>query len=211
MKKIFRSRLPPPLTPTQLSFLTEQSRLPSEDIQEWYERFYHCYPRGYLSSKEFITYLKQFHTQHRTATQPTKSIIKQHFRALDLNEDKQLNFEEFFLFNLLINQGTNEEKFKLLLTLYDRDQTKYLTKQQMENVLINMFDLLNIPNSKNGLTQKLDTILIRGNFNIQNGKYSWNTFSSYVLDNQSLFRSLISNDIEENTSDDESPWIVTRF
>jgi len=211
MKKIFRSRLPPPLTPTQISSLTKQSHLPVEEIQEWYERFNHCYPRGYLSSKEFLTYIKQFHTYNRTHNQPTKSMVKQLFRILDINEDKQLNFEEFFIFNLLINQGTSEDKLKLILHLYDQDKTKYLTRQQLENVLTNMFDILNIPKPINGLSKKLDTILTRANFNNQNSKISWHTFSSSVIDNPSLFRLLISNSTDRRTSEDDFDYLITRF
>lgn len=213
MKRIFRSRLPPPLTSTQLKYLSEQSHFTNEEVQEWYDRFNHCYPRGYLTSKDFFMHLQQFHRQNRiNNSPPTKLMVKQHFRVLDLNEDKHLNFEEFFLFYLLINQDSTEEKLKLLLTLYDRDQTKYLTKQQMENILINMFDLLNLSKSKIGLTQRLDTILTRVNINTQNEKISWYIFSSSVVNNRSLFQFLISNHVEDNLVDDnESPWIITRF
>jgi len=211
MKSIFRSRLPPPLTSTQINTLTKESHLLSEDIEEWYERFYHCYPRGYLSSKEFLNYLKQIQTQNGNNNYPTKSMVKQLFHALDLDEDKQLNFEEFFLFNILINQGTTEEKLRLILTLYDKDEKKYLTRQKIENILINMFDLLNIPKPIDGLSRRIDTILTRANFNNQNAKISWHTFSSYVLNNPSLFKLLISTDTDENTSDDDFSVLITRF
>ncbi len=211
MKSIFRSRLPPPLTSTQISTLTKGSHLSTEDVEEWYERFCHCYPSGYLSSKEFLNYLKQVHTQNRNNNYPTKSMVKQLFRALDLDEDKQLNFEEFFIFNIFINQGTIEEKLKLILNLYDRDKKKYLTRQEIENVLINMFDLLNIPKPTDGLSKRIDTILNRANFNNQNTKISWHTFSSYVLEQPSLFKLLISNDTDGNTSDDDFSVLITRF
>jgi len=211
MKSIFRSRLPPPLTSTQIVTLTKQSHLPVEDIEEWYERFNHCYPRGYLSQKEFLTYLKQFNIHNRNDSHPTKSMVKQLFRVLDLNEDKQLNFEEFFFFNILINQGSIQDKLKLILNLYDRDKKKDLTRQQLENVLINMFDLLNIPKPKNGLSQRINTILTRINFNTQSAKINWHTFSSSVLNNSSLFELLISNDVDENASEDDFNYLITRF
>ena len=209
MKSLFRSRLPPPLQATQISKLARQSRVSEEDIEEWYERFNHCYPRGSLSVKEFIMYLKQIQTQNGNDNNPTKSMVKRLFHLLDLDKDKQLNFEEFFLFNILINQGLVEDKLRLILSLYDTDKQKYLTRQQLENVLINMFDLLDIPKPTNGLSQKIDTILTRANFNNQNGKISWHTFSSHVLNDPSLFELLISNDIHGHNFDNISGYIIT--
>jgi len=209
MKSIFRSRLPPPLTPTQINTLTRESHLSTEDIEEWYERFNHCYPRGYLSLKEFFNYLQQLNIQKKNDHRPTKSMVKQLFRILDLNEDKQLNFEEFFLFNIFINYGSSKEKLKLILTLYDRNKTKYLTREQLENVLNDMFDLLNIPKPKNGLSRTIDTILTRANFNKQETKISWHTFSTYILNDESLFQLLISND--NNGLHDDFDILITRF
>ncbi|CAF1328659.1 unnamed protein product [Rotaria sp. Silwood1] len=211
MKSLFRSRIPPELTPTQITSLSTESHLPAEDIKEWYERFNHCYPRGYLSYKEFISYLQQVNTQNGNDNRLTKSMVKQLFNVLDLNEDKHLNFDEFFLFNRLINQGSLEEKLKLIFRLYDRDKKKYLTRQQLENILSNMFDLLNLSKSKNGLSQNIEKILNRANFSSQNTKISWSTFSTYVLNDPSLFAMLVSNDIEHDEPDDDIDYLVTRF
>ncbi|CAF3160942.1 unnamed protein product [Rotaria sp. Silwood2] len=211
MKSLFRSRLPPELTPTQINSLATESHLPAEDIKEWYERFNHCYPRGYLSYKEFISYLQQLYAQNGNDNRLTKSTVKQLYNVLDLNEDKHLNFEEFFLFNRLINHGSSEEKLKLICHLYDRDKKKYLTRLQLENILTNMFDLLNLRRSKNGLSQNINEILTRANFSNQNTKISWNTFSTYVLNDPSLFAVLVSADNDENKSDDDFSCLVTRF
>jgi Ca2+-binding EF-hand superfamily protein len=211
MKRIFRSRLPPSLTATQISHLTSQSNLSEEDVQDWYERFNHCYPCGYLSHKEFMIYINQFYAYNGHENRLSKSITKQLFRLLDLNEDKQLNFEEFFFFHILINQGSTEEKLKLILRLYDRDEKKYLTRQELEDVLISMFDLLNMTKSKNDLSQKIDTILSRANFNSQNSKISWRTFSTHILNDSSLYELLISKDINRKNITDDFDIIVTRL
>ncbi|CAF1283672.1 unnamed protein product [Rotaria sordida] len=95
--------------------------LPSKEIEGWYERFICCYPYGYVSFQEFLIYLKQLNIYRENQQhQLFKSLIEQLFYTLDVNNDKQLNFEEFFQFNLLINQGTDEDKLKLILNLHDR-------------------------------------------------------------------------------------------
>ncbi|CAF1289342.1 unnamed protein product [Adineta steineri] len=202
MKSLFRSRLPAPLETAQTKRLSKQFHLPEEEIEEWYERFQHCYPRG-LSSKEFVFYLQQIQIKNGKDKRPTKSIVKRLFRLLDINQDKQLDFEEFFQFNILINQGSSENKLKLILSLYDKDKQKYLTRQQLENVLINMFDLLDIPIPNNGLSERINTILTRGNFNNQNSKISWHAFRTHILDNSSSFDLLVSND--------DWDYLITRF
>ena len=208
MKRLFRSRLPPPLTPTQISTLTREAHLTSEDLAEWYERFNHCYPRGYLSYKEFLNYLQQLNTPKTKNPRPKPSMLKQLFRTLDLNEDKQLNFDEFILFNTLINRDSSEKKLKLILNLYDREKTKYLTREQLENVLTNMFDLLDIPQPTNGLTRRIDTILTQSNLTDQETKISWHAFRTSVLNDRALFQLLLAND-----DDDDDDWsvLITRF
>lgn len=210
MKSLFRSRVPTPLESTQINNLARQSHVSEKDIEEWYERFNHCYPRGYLSIKEFMMYLKQIQTNSgNDNNNPKKSMVKRLFHLLDLDKNKQLDFEEFFLFNILMNQGLVEDKLRLILSLYDKDKEKYLTRQQLENVLIDMFDILDIQQPKNGISQKIDTILTRANFNTQNAKISWHTFSSHVLNDPSLFELLISNG--NNNSDDNFSILITRF
>jgi Ca2+-binding EF-hand superfamily protein len=211
MKRLFRSRLPTPLTSVQMRYLADQSRLPSKDIEEWYERFNHCYPRGYLSCQQFTNYLKEFHSYNDNDKRSARNTVKQLFRLLDLNEDKHLNFDEFFLFNILINQGSNDDKLRLILRLYDRERNKYLTQQQLERVLSNMFELLSIPKPIDGLAQTLETISVRTSINDQSTKISWNTFSTFVLNDPSLFELLLSGDIQHEQFNDEFPCIVTRF
>ena len=211
MKRLFRSRVPPPLTAAQIDHLTNVSDLPAEDIEEWHERFKNCYPRGYLSREQFLEYLKQFHGRQGQNNPPKKTIIKPLFRLLDLNEDKQLNFEEFFLFNLLINQGSSEDKLRLILRLYDRDKDKYLTRQQLERVVTNMFDVLSIPKPVGGLAQALQQILARGHFNNETSKIAWNTFTTYVLEDRSLLQLLLLPDYEHEQFEEDSPILITRF
>jgi Ca2+-binding EF-hand superfamily protein len=206
MKRLFRSRLPVPLTTAQLEHLAKQTNLPFEDIQDSYERFNHCYPRGYLSSDEFLHHLIQFYTPNRNTKRPKKTLIKQLFRLLDLNENQQLNFDEFFLFNSLITRGSAEEKIRLISRLYDPNKNKYLTRQQLEQVLSTMFDILQIERPPIGLAETIDRILQRTNINQQSNKISWHTFSTYLLEDTSLLQLLLSN--EEN---DDSSIVVTRF
>lgn len=210
MKRLFRSRLPPPLTPEQLEHLTEKSHLPVEDIEEWYERFNHCYPRGYVSLNEFLQYLHQFqNSKNRETNGTTKTLVKNLFRLMDLNDDKHMNFDEFFLFNLLMHQGSPDEKLRLIFRLYDRDKEKYFTEQQLEDVLKKMFEVLVLPPPADGLSQAIHEIFLRTNMTQNNNKVSWNTFRTYVLGDKSLFRLLLSSSRIDERIRPDSPYIIT--
>lgn len=214
MKRVFRSRLRPPLTSSQIETLTSQSHLSSEELEEWYERFYHCYPRGYLSQKEFLTYLQQLQSQNPNTdkkNQLAKPLVKKLYRLLDLNDDKQLNFEEFFLFNILINRGTMQDKLKLVFKIYDRKKNKQISKEELEIALGVMFDIVQLPIPNDGLTGRIDMILNRANFNSADSKISWHTFSTYVLNDSSLFQLLICNETDEVYFNDHFTIITTRF
>ncbi|CAF2475494.1 unnamed protein product [Rotaria sp. Silwood2] len=190
IKNLFRSRLPLQLTLSQITKLSNQFNLSSIEIERWYERFILCYPYGYVSFQEFLIYLKQLNIYRENQEyQLSKSLIKQLFYTLDVNNDKQLNFEEFFQFNLLINQGTNEDKLKLILNLHDRQQN-YYTQKEIVNIFTNMFALLNISKLVNDLSQSINTILTNANMNNKKSKICWNTFCIYVL-NHSLSLELI--------------------
>jgi len=202
MKNPFRSRLQIQLTLSQINRLSNQSKLLPEEIEQWYERFILCYPYGYVSFDEFVIYLKQLNIcngneQH----QLSKAVVKQLFSTLNFSKTNQLNFDEFFRFNLLINQESEDTKLKFILSLYDRQKKIYYTQQEVIKILINMFDLLNIPTLDNDLNHRIDRILIFLYSNNRNTKICWNTFCKSVLNQSSLLKLLLSNDFDNESLD----------
>ena len=211
MKRLFRSRLPPPLTMAQKTSLVKLSRLSAEEIEEWYEHFNHCYPRGHLSYKEFLSYVQQVNSLNGNANRFTKPMVKQLFNVFNLNKHEKLSFEEFFPLNILVNQYSLEDKFRLMLNLYNKDKSQHLTQQQLESVLMNMFDILNISTSSNGLTERINKILNRANVNSYEAKISWEAFSAYVLNDPLILEFLISSDSDGHQFSEEFAFIRTRF
>ncbi|UJR32802.1 hypothetical protein I4U23_020264 [Adineta vaga] len=115
MRSFFRSRLPPQLTSFQITRLSNQSKLSFEEIEHCYDQFILCYPYGYISFKDFRLYLKQllFYNGNDQCqyNQLSKMILKQLFYRLNVNQEKKLSFEEFFRFNTLIAQESNENTY----------------------------------------------------------------------------------------------------
>ncbi len=131
--------------------------------------------------------------------------MKQLFSNLDLNEDGRLNFEEFFRFNLLVNQSSAEDKLKFILNLYDPRRENRFTQDEIVVILTNMFYILDIPRSTNKLSEKLDYILKSNNLN---NRICWNTFSVLLLNHSILFELLLSNHFDQEILEENS---ITRF
>ncbi len=194
------------LTLLQIRKLSSQSNLSPGEIEKWYERFIRCYTSGYVSFKEFHLYITQLYIYHgNQQNQLSKSLVKQLFSNLDLNQDGRLNFEEFFRFNLLVNQSSAEDKLKFILNLYDPRRENRFTQDEIVVILTNMFYILDIPRSTNKLSEKLDYILKSNNLN---NRICWNTFSVLLLNHSTLFELLLSNHFDQEISEENS---ITRF
>jgi len=190
----FRSRLPPLLTRKEINMLRLKSNLTVEDINQWYSRFIHCYPYGYLSEKEFLIYYQQLHDEYNLQLIP---LIKQLFKVFDLNNDQKLDFYEFILFNVLTNDGSIYEKIKLIFNLYDKEKDKYFSRHQIKEFLRNMFDLLDIPSSKLNIIQVIDLVYQKNKIK-KDEKINWKQFTEDIMNDQYLYEQLISLDFNKN-------------
>jgi Ca2+-binding EF-hand superfamily protein len=199
MKNLFRSRSSSQsLTLLQIQKLSSQSNLSPGEIEKWYEHFIRCYTSGYVSFEEFHMYIKQLSIYHgnQQQSQISKSLVKELFSNLDFNNDRRLNFEEFFRFILLMNQDSVEDKLKFILNLYDPRREIRFTREEIVTILTNMFYILDMSKSINQLPEKLDYIFKSINLNNQ---ICWNTFSVSLFNHSILFQLLLSNHFDPNT------------
>ncbi|CAF1105951.1 unnamed protein product [Adineta ricciae] len=203
MINLFRSRLPPQLMPSQITRLSEQSKLSFEEVQEWHDRFLLCYPYGYVSFEEFHIYLKRLHIYNGNYSyqheQIPKRIVKQLFYKFKTSGSRRLNFEEFFRCNMLIAEESNEIKLTFLLKLFDQEKKYYYySRKDIHQIFTTMFHLFNISPSNDDLLQRIDTILTRLHLHDSNVKICWNTFCVSILNQSSLFELLISSPDEDS-------------
>ncbi|CAF1281280.1 unnamed protein product [Adineta steineri] len=186
----FRSRLPPLLTTKEISNLSLKSNLSVEDIQQWYSSFVHCYPHGYLSRNEFIVYYQQLKDESNVQLRP---LIEKLFEVFDLNNDNKLDFHEFVLLNVLSSNGSINEKMKLIFRLYEKEKEKLLSRDEIKDFLRNMFYIFDIPSSKFNLNQVINIVFKTNNIN-RDEKIYWKQFTEDILNDQALFKQLISLD-----------------
>ena len=93
-----------------------------EDIEQWYARFIHCYPQGYLTEAEFINYYQELHDEYSLQL---KLLIKELFHVFDLNKNGKIDFEEFVLLNILTNDGSIDEKVRVIFHLFEKEKKDF--------------------------------------------------------------------------------------
>ncbi|CAF3409511.1 unnamed protein product [Rotaria sp. Silwood2] len=193
----FRSQIPEPLTKQEINILSLKTNLTPEDIQQYYLRFVHCYPHGYLSRQQFIKYYRQLRDEHSLQIKP---LIKQLFDVFDLNKDNKLDFSEFLLLNVLTNNGSINEKLKLIFSLYnnEKEKKKSMSRDELKEFLRNMFDLFDIPSSKNHITQVIDKIFQIYSIN-KYDKINWNQFIKEIHNDDNLYEEFIL--LDQNKDD----------
>lgn len=174
-------------TKKELNELKLDIDLKNSELNDWYLRFLNCYPYGYLNFEEFFEYFQNFNEENYSNL---KDLIKDLFHLFDLNKDEKLNFNEFILFNQLINNGTIEEKFHRLLQLYDHQKEKSLNKSQLNELIRNLFYLFNIPYSKSN-TNDIIQWIFHINHLEPDQTILWEQFQSETRNNDLVYRELL--------------------
>jgi len=196
---LFRTLTPQKLTLPLIENLSLQSNLSPSEIERWYQQFIYCYTYGYVSFNEFVVHIKQLCIYHgNRRSQLSKRFLWQLFSRLDIDRDQKLNFEEFFRFNILINQGNRNEKLIFILTFFKHDENIYFTQEKLIEFFINIFYLLNLSKFVEYLPEKIQKILSSINIDVEQKQISWNEFTLCILNHSNLFESLITIKSKEN-------------
>ena len=176
----------------QLKFVNDLKD--KSDLNEIYSRFVTCYPYGYLNLNEFIEYIQTLNDDQYF---DLNDLLKDLFDLFDINQDQRLNFDEFISFNQLMSNGTNEEKFKKIFEIYANNPTKLFTKQQLSDLIKNLFDLFQVNYSKSNLINVLQFIFHKNHFKHYE-QIQWQIFTKEMQENHFLVKEILAfNDIEQ--------------
>lgn len=157
---MLRSRVPQPLTPSEISRMEEIFSMEVKQIKNLFERFCTCYPYGYLTRADFEEHLtRTLYREHDRRITLDKFMIGNFFQRFDVDRDKKLNFQEFVTLVLLTNSGTNDEKLNCILRMIDRNQEKYYDKRKILNFFKDFVLLFNLTEIEDELQRFLLQVL----------------------------------------------------
>lgn len=173
----FRSQLPTELTDDERNNLLKKTNLKEGDIDQWYSRFIHCYPNGYLNEKQFLDYYQQLYEEFDNEFIP---FLKQFFHLFDLNSDQKIQFYEFILLNILLTDGTIEEKLRFIENLFEQEKEKEFNKYRLKEISRKIFYLFDIQISKSDFNHLIDLIFAEKNWKKED-LINWKNFIQSIL------------------------------
>jgi Ca2+-binding EF-hand superfamily protein len=194
-----RSRLAEPLQDEHLKDLLAKTLYTAEQLRQWHSRFVHCYPHGYLSYRKFLVFYQQLHGEF---DEGNELLIREIFHVADVNDDQRIDFHEFVLFDMLINEGSDREKLEFICRFYGKDKTdKLLSKRQLKDFWKNVLHLFDIPFVNSQLNQLIDDIYVKLKLNPQADAVNWTRLRTLISSDPFFFQQLAP---AHRSSDDES-------
>lgn len=95
------------LSPEHLKELKKKTRFQEKEITQWYKGFQKDCPKGFITKPQFLELYKQYF--------PFGDAIKYSsliFKYLDLNEDGEIDFDEFMMSLDISCRGSTAEKIE---------------------------------------------------------------------------------------------------
>jgi len=118
------------LTPEDFDELVKSTDFTSAEIDEWYQKFQHCFPKGHVSQREFKKVYQELFP-HGDADRFAGHI----FRVYDVDGNGVISFPEFLTSLHVLASGSPEEKLQATFRLYDIDRNGFVTISEITQIL----------------------------------------------------------------------------
>jgi len=118
------------LSPEEFDELLNDTDFTSAEIDEWYRKFQHDFPKGHVSPREFkAVYLKLF------PAGDAEAFCGHIFRVYDADGNGVISFAEFLTALHVSARGSPEEKLRATFRLYDIDRNGFVTIDEITKIL----------------------------------------------------------------------------
>ena len=193
-----RSRVPEDLSRKELTDLADQTDLSVSEVNQWYSSFVHCYPHGYLSERQFISYYQQLIDEPSPVFKP---LIKQLFPLFDANEDQRIDFGEFLRLNVLISDGSVRQKIECLVHFYTKKNDREFSRNQLREFLRDLFDLFDMSLSKSQVNQLTARLFVDTTPSTSTETMRWTQVADGLRRSFSLVEQFLLYQSDEESSD----------
>ena len=134
----------PPKSPTDLpekdyTLLMSQTGLSREEIKAILDKFNANNPDGKLDKKEFARLYDELRPEPPELIDEIGNFV---FKGFDKDNNGSINFNEFLMAYALTSRGDQKHKLEYAFEVYDGDDSGFLDKREVTDLLVAMIDLL---------------------------------------------------------------------
>lgn len=137
-------KVPPKVKPAKLSskdykFITAQTGLDKNKINEIFADFNQNNPDGKLNKQEFC---KLYDKLRPEPMEQLDEISNNVFESFDRDDNGMIEFQEFIIAYALTSRGDLATKLDYAFDVYDADENGSLTSEEVRAVIYSMLDML---------------------------------------------------------------------
>lgn len=135
------------LTEEEIKLLLENTKLNRAQINALHQNFLKECPSGKLTKKDFVKLFKEVHPSDNKKEKADK-FCEYVFKVIDRESLGYISFNDFVLCFSLTSYGDFKQKCEFAFRLYDLDKDNKISKKEMTQVLVALYDLSGITDRK---------------------------------------------------------------
>lgn len=122
------------LSPEDFDELVKSTDFTSAEIDEWFEKFKHDFPKGYISPREFKAIYEKLYPEG-----DADLFAKHIFRVYDKDDDGVISFAEFLTTLHVSARGSPQDKLRSTFRMYDIDNNGFVTAGELTQILTSIY------------------------------------------------------------------------
>lgn len=138
---------PTVLTEEEIKLLLGNTKLNRAQINALHQNFLKECPSGKLTKKDFVKLFKEVHPSENKKEKADK-FCEYVFKVIDQDSQGYISFNDFVLCFSLTSYGDFKQKCEFAFKLYDLDKDNLISKKEMTQVLVALYDLSGITDRK---------------------------------------------------------------
>jgi len=186
--------------PDNISSLCEATGFSTPEMKRMYRGFKSECPQGLVTEEIFNNIFNKFFPLGATDRSSYSHYV---FSAMDQQENGVITFEDFAIGLSILVKGTQEDKIRWTFNLYDLNGDGVITKDEMEDIIASVYELMGKPLSeKDGndkdirqdddiVSQRVNNIFEKMDLN-GDGCVSFDEFLFCCLEDQQVSKSIAS-------------------